>query len=697
MNKRPVDKNATEQIASRRKGFNMASTFQAMDKGTEFIFADNQAMRYIKTGETTYESASLQIPYGLKPGRENANVFLKDPEPRTSTKKKHQDPDILNLHCPECDKEMVFVGMGFTEYWCEACGTSYDIKTKEFEDQGRHKKDPLANSHGVYMRTEDVIVPFKKASGYKAKIAIATTSKGDFVMATSQQKTFGNISGSSSGPSIYDKRYGTRDEALMAGAKEVLERIKRNLKARDGICTEATNKAKMTSALADIESYISKIKPAAELAKAKPSMPDSKKKKETHLAAKTQTPMPDGKKTGKKGGLSELLGKPKKGLFALLDDQQNSTEANTKPSMQPGERKLEITTHKTIGSTYELKVLSLLKSLKDQPTLNMFESVFNREIESIKRTSTSVASISYRLRWVGDQYVDPNAYLELWHRSSPERKVATIKKAAIKVPEIITLPQKGLFDHLLFSVITETKTTMLERKKPAKKSTAPAKPDTSYPGGKGSAGTAQKIINKFPPHTRYAELCLGSGKILNAKKPAAENYGVEINESTIAKFTYPAGATIVHQDAVTWIKENWNILTPETLVYVDPPYPIESRLSQLPLYDFEMTDQQHIDLLELLLSMPAMVAISTYKNDLYAQMLKGWTVYTFESNTRQGMATEYLYMNYPDPVKLHEYTYLGKDFTDRQRIKRKIEGHVSKLKALPPLERHAIIQALQSL
>lgn len=557
MNKRPVDKNATEQIASRRKGFNMASTFQAMDKGTEFIFAEKQAVRYIKTSETTYESVSLQMQYSLKLGRENANVFLKDPEPQTSAnnaeskttkkeQKKHQDPDILNLHCPECDKEMVFVGMGFTEYWCEACGTSYDIKTKEFEDQGRHKKDPLANSHGVYMRTEDVIVPFKKNSGYTAKIAIATTSKGEFVMATSQRKTYGDISGSSSDPSIYDKRYSTRDEALMAGAREILERIKRNLKARDGMCTEATNKAKMTSALADIENYISKIKPAADLAKSKPTMP-------------------------------------------------------------PG------------------------------------------------------------------------------------------KKTAIKVPEIITLPQKGLFDHLLSSDIKETKTTMLDKKKASNKKALPAKTRYQLPGWERCAGTTQKIINKFPPHTRYAELCLGSGKILNAKKPAAENYGVEINESTIAKFTYPADATIINQDAITWIKENWNILTPETLVYVDPPYPMESRRSQLPLYDFEMTDQQHIDLLELLLSMPAMVAISTYKNDLYAQMLKGWTVYTFESNTRQGLATEYLYMNYPDPVELHEYTYLGKDFTDRQRIKRKVDSHVKKLRALPPLERKAIIQALKSI
>jgi hypothetical protein len=51
-------------------------------------------------------------------------------------------------------------------------------------------------------------------------------------------------------------------------------------------------------------------------------------------------------------------------------------------------------------------------------------------------------------------------------------------------------------------------------------------------------------------------------------------------------------------------------------------------------------------------------------------------------------------MNYPEPKELHDYSLLGKDRTDRQRIKRKIERHVKRLQALSVLERKAILNAL---
>jgi hypothetical protein len=34
------------------------------------------------------------------------------------------------------------------------------------------------------------------------------------------------------------------------------------------------------------------------------------------------------------------------------------------------------------------------------------------------------------------------------------------------------------------------------------------------------------------------------------------------------------------------------------------------------------------------------------------------------------MATEYLFMNYPTPVFLHDRRYVGRNFTERQRIQR---------------------------
>ncbi|MBA2610540.1 MAG: DUF3850 domain-containing protein [Bacteroidetes bacterium] len=135
-----------------------------------------------------------------------------------------------------------------------------------------------------------------------------------------------------------------------------------------------------------------------------------------------------------------------------------------------------------------------------------------------------------------------------------------------------------------------------------------------------------------------------------------------------------------------WVKEHWDLIDKNTFVYLDPPYPLGSRKSDKLVYDFEMTDLQHIDLLQLIKSMPAKVAISTYKNDLYHNALKSWNCYTFQSMTRKGLATEYLYMNYEDPKELHDYKFLGKDFTDRQRIKRLLERRSKKGQFLIDLE-----------
>jgi hypothetical protein len=112
------------------------------------------------------------------------------------------------------------------------------------------------------------------------------------------------------------------------------------------------------------------------------------------------------------------------------------------------------------------------------------------------------------------------------------------------------------------------------------------------------------------------------------------------------------------------------------------------------VYEYEMTDQHHHDIIKIVQSMPAMVGISTYENKIYREGLNGWNIYTFKSMTRSGLADEQLWMNYPEPEQLHDYRYLGKDFTDRQRIKRKIEREVNKLRNLPALERNAIIQSV---
>lgn len=60
---------------------------------------------------------------------------------------------------------------------------------------------------------------------------------------------------------------------------------------------------------------------------------------------------------------------------------------------------------------------------------------------------------------------------------------------------------------------------------------------------------------------------------------------------------------------------------PEVLIYADPPYPISTRHGKM--YSCEMTDQDHLDLLDVLDNHPGPVLLSAYENELYTERLRG--------------------------------------------------------------------------
>ena len=60
------------------------------------------------------------------------------------------------------------------------------------------------------------------------------------------------------------------------------------------------------------------------------------------------------------------------------------------------------------------------------------------------------------------------------------------------------------------------------------------------------------------------------------------------------------------------------------------------------------------------------------------------------------MATEWIWMNYPPPVELHDYRYLGDNFRERERIKKRTKRWVARLKKMPVLERKAFLSAISS-
>ena len=240
----------------------------------------------------------------------------------------------------------------------------------------------------------------------------------------------------------------------------------------------------------------------------------------------------------------------------------------------------------------------------------------------------------------------------------------------------------------------------------------------SYPGGKNGAGVYQTIINRMPPHSVYIEPFLGGGAILRLKQPAALNIGIDLDSAAIARMREwarglsgsrtaktsevrrrPTPEKAMHDrqfrfqcgDGIAFLKSYK--FTGDEMVYCDPPYMMETRTRSL--YRFEMTDAQHLELLRVLQSLPCRVMISGYFTKLYDLELTSWNVARYDAMTRGGhTATEFLWLNFPAPVALHDYSYLGSNFRERERIKRKKLRWVNRLKRMPTLEKQCLLDAI---
>lgn len=255
-------------------------------------------------------------------------------------------------------------------------------------------------------------------------------------------------------------------------------------------------------------------------------------------------------------------------------------------------------------------------------------------------------------------------------------------------------------------------------------------------GGKSGSGVYQRIISLMPPHPAfYGEFFLGSGAIMRRKLPAAVNRGYEINATNWSAFDPGAGwsdATSSDADVRSYFRELgvgglaalnvvnrdafaalelydatsafWGFHPPaESLIYLDPPYLMESRSTKQKYYQNELLDvgdltgePGHLQLLRLIKAVPCRVMISHYRHPLYDRELKGWRRVDIPTSNRAGKRTiESVYCNFPEPFELHDYRYLGSDYHDRDRIKKKKNRWLAHLDAMPSAERYAIIGAIE--
>ena len=84
------------------------------------------------------------------------------------------------------------------------------------------------------------------------------------------------------------------------------------------------------------------------------------------------------------------------------------------------------------------------------------------------------------------------------------------------------------------------------------------------------------------------------------------------------------------------------------LIYADPPYLLETRGGKQ--YRHEMTEQDHVDLLDALKQHKGSVIISGYPSEMYDRELTGWSRITRKSyNQNAEQRTEVLWCNFETP------------------------------------------------
>lgn len=214
----------------------------------------------------------------------------------------------------------------------------------------------------------------------------------------------------------------------------------------------------------------------------------------------------------------------------------------------------------------------------------------------------------------------------------------------------------------------------------------------SYPGGKAGAGVYQTIINQMPPHDVYVEPFVGAGAVMKLKRPALRNIAIDLSDDAAARWRDYPGVEFHYRCGIGFL-ESFRPQGSE-LIYCDPPYLIGARRSGRRIYRHEMTDADHLRLLDALNRLRCNIIISGYRSDLYAHWLRGWRAITFQAMTRGGLAEEWLWCNFDQPTALHDYRYLGDDYRDRERIKRKCARWRAKFAGLDDLERLALLSAL---
>jgi DNA adenine methylase len=107
---------------------------------------------------------------------------------------------------------------------------------------------------------------------------------------------------------------------------------------------------------------------------------------------------------------------------------------------------------------------------------------------------------------------------------------------------------------------------------------------------------------------------------------------------------------------------------PETLLYLDPPYVQETRITHN-IYDVEFTDEEHRDLIKFMLGSVSMIALSGYESEMYRTLEEhgwkriDWFRLCYGASTRNGRAKTWRV----ESLWLNPLLQQSKEFEDSHR------------------------------
>lgn len=234
----------------------------------------------------------------------------------------------------------------------------------------------------------------------------------------------------------------------------------------------------------------------------------------------------------------------------------------------------------------------------------------------------------------------------------------------------------------------------------------------NYPGSKSASGVIQRIMNNIPEHNYFVDMCAGSGAValtalehLQSHVIICEKYQPVFQQLETKFREIPMLANRVHLKHIDSIEFYYDRIGEgcafdESFFYIDPPYLKSTRKSYRDLYGCEWNENDHWRMLNLVNILKekttADIMINHYDCDLYREQLKDWFTEEYTTMTRGGVKTDKLWMSYDiTQLKLATTDFLGKNFSDRQRIKRRKESFLKKLQNMPLHESQAILDHIK--